>query len=213
LGAGTYPVLRRVGMVVEGAARGEPPQRSRRRLFPDSFLARLLPDVRPAVDPPDREDGADPLELEQQTYLRDTLLRDADVMGMAHGVEIRAPYLDPDVLDLAKAIGSPAILDAAKPPKWLLRRGWAGELQPRTLKRRKSGFTLDLASWLRGAGAPFVAEAWSGLTRCRFLDQAVLAAAWRAWSDRLRSGHPAAWTPIFAFVQLERQVRRWGEPA
>jgi len=32
--------------------------------------------------------------MELRTYLHNQLLRDTDIMGMAHGVEIRAPFLD-----------------------------------------------------------------------------------------------------------------------
>src|SRR5581483_3699482 len=37
--------------------------------------------------------------LEMQRYLHDQLLRDADVFGMAHSVEIRVPYLDHTVVE------------------------------------------------------------------------------------------------------------------
>jgi asparagine synthase (glutamine-hydrolysing) len=149
--------------------------------------------------------------LEQESYLRDTLLRDTDVMGMAHGVEIRAPYLDPEVLGATSRLGTAAILDPKKPPKWVLRDGWMGELDLRILNRPKTGFTLNMAQWLRGPATQLLKEAKAGLASRSCLDQRVLGRVWSAWEPRLESDHPGAWVPLFALVQLNEQFRRWGE--
>jgi asparagine synthase (glutamine-hydrolysing) len=203
------PRVRRVGMLLEGAARGESLQRSWRRVYSDAQLRRLMPGVPP---PPTSAPARDPLDLEQQTYLRDTLLRDTDVMGMAHGVEIRAPYLDPEVLEAAAAIGSANLLRAGKAPKWVLREGWAEDLEAGSTARKKSGFTLDVAGWLRAEGRELLAAARAGLLRRACLDPRAVASAWDAWTARLDTGHPAAWGPLFALVQLNEQFERWGEP-
>src|SRR5262249_14735935 len=84
----THPRLRRVGLLVEGAASGEPAQRSWRRIYSASLIRKLLPGL---PVPHSQGQPEDPLKLEQESYLRDTLLRDTDVMGMAHGIGTRAP--------------------------------------------------------------------------------------------------------------------------
>lgn len=202
--------VRRLGAILEGAKAREPLQRSWRRLCPDSLIRKLLTDVpssRAHLDLPD------PLRLEQATYLRDTLLRDTDVMGMARGVEIRAPFLDPDVLGVAEAIGSARILDRDRPPKWLLRDGWQQALMSRTLARRKTGFTLDVAAWLRGPGRALIQRTRDGLATQRFVDRRAAGHLLDVWESRLNSGHPASWVPLFALAQILEQLRRWGEPA
>jgi hypothetical protein len=134
-------------------------------------------------------------------------------MGMAQGVEIRAPFLDPEVLGVARAIGSTRILARGRAPKWLLRDGWGARLQQDTLRRRKTGFSLDIARWLRGPGNDHLRRARSGLAEQRFLAPRTVEKLFRAWEPRLESGHPASWAVPFALIQLEEQFRRWGEPA
>ena len=60
--------------------------------------------------------------LEMRMYMGQMLLRDADVMGMAHGLEIRLPFLDTefssDALELEPQVRIPRTGfagDAAKP--------------------------------------------------------------------------------------------------
>jgi len=201
--------VRRVGMLLDAAARGASVQRAWRRVLPEHAVRGLLPHA-PAPEPVVLPD--DPLLCEQATYLLDTLLRDTDVMGMAVGVEIRAPFLDPEVLATARAIGTPALLAPGKPAKWLLREGWAGALDAGRLARRKTGFTLDVARWLRGDARPALEAARVRLEEQRWLDRAALRRFWREQAARLDSGHPAAWVPLMALLQLDQQLVRWGEP-
>jgi asparagine synthase (glutamine-hydrolysing) len=86
--------------------------------------------------------------LELQTYLVSTLLRDTDQMGMAHSLEIRVPLLDVQLVELLFEIdGSHKI--STEQPKPLLTRS-LGERMPREcIFRRKQGFVLPIASWLR----------------------------------------------------------------
>ena len=200
---------RRLGMLLDAAARGDSVQRAWRRLLPEAAVRRLLPHApaRPRATAPD-----DPLRCEQETYLLHTLLRDTDVMGMAVGVEIRAPFLDPEVLATARAIGTEAVLSRGRPPKWLLREGWAGALDAGRLGRPKTGFTLDVARWFRDEARPALEAARHRLVANRWLDGAAVQAFWTAQAARLDSGHPAAWVPLMALLQLDQQLARWGEP-
>jgi asparagine synthase (glutamine-hydrolysing) len=83
--------------------------------------------------------------LESCTYLRNQLLRDADWAGMAHGVEIRVPYVDRVVLEtLGPAIGSAHPLQKsdllAVPDALPAALGW----------RKKTGFLSPAHEWATG---------------------------------------------------------------
>jgi asparagine synthase (glutamine-hydrolysing) len=86
--------------------------------------------------------------LESRCYMLNTLLRDADVMSMAHGLEVRVPFIDH--LLAAKAMAIPGLwkLDHHT-PKPLLVSSLGGELPPEVVHRRKRGFTLPFEHWLR----------------------------------------------------------------
>lgn len=98
-------------------------------------------------------DAADPTraisELESRFYQGNMLLRDTDVMGMAHGLELRVPFLDRRLLDLGHAIPGGVRLPAGRPGKHLLRRAFADLLPDAVASRPKTGFTLPVARWMR----------------------------------------------------------------
>jgi asparagine synthase (glutamine-hydrolysing) len=197
--------VRRVGLMLAGHARGENQQRARRRIFSDGVIRALVGEV------PSLPDGLpeDPLLLEQQTYLLNTLLRDTDIMGMAHGVEIRAPFLDPEVIGAARAVGTRQLLASDKPPKWILRKGWSDFLDRKAVTRRKTGFTMDLANWLNTTGSALVEEAHVTLAKS-VAQPRLLEAIWRRSVSELDRGHASAWVRTFGLVQLAEQFRRWG---
>lgn len=86
--------------------------------------------------------------LELRNYLRNTLLRDADAMSMAHSLEVRVPLLDHLVVESALSVSGPKKL-SRKTNKPLLLRA-APSLPASVVSRRKMGFTLPLEVWLRG---------------------------------------------------------------
>lgn len=87
-------------------------------------------------------------EMEYRHYLLNQLLKDSDVMGMAHSVEIRVPFLDHPLVDFV----------AALPPSYRYRRGRQKALLFDSCKdllpdeiwdRPKQGFTFPFENWLR----------------------------------------------------------------
>jgi asparagine synthase (glutamine-hydrolysing) len=199
---------RRLAMLSSGQRLREPAERSWRRLMSDTEIRRLMPDV-PRLErqflPADR------LEMEQTTYLRDTLLRDADVLGMAHGVEIRPPYLDPAVLRVASTIGSADLTRPDREAKWPLREGWRDVLDPATLTRPKTGFTLNLGQWLRGNEEALHA-AFDRTRRSPLFDRPALE-VWWTHSRRLLQKHqrPSSWVPGMMLLHVSQQLERWGD--
>lgn len=87
--------------------------------------------------------------LESCWYMRNQLLHDADWAGMAHGVEIRVPYVDTAVLDhLAPALNSRI------PPSKADLAACAVKLPPEMLKRRKTGFVTPVREWTARESGP-----------------------------------------------------------
>ena len=104
-------------------------------------------------------DGCRALHLDQRLYLADGVLVKVDRASMAHGVEVRSPFLDHRVVELAADIG--LLHKVAPPGPRALRRGGvfqgkrvlktaAAELVPtETLRRPKQGFGAPVGPWLR----------------------------------------------------------------
>ena len=85
--------------------------------------------------------------LEFNLYMQNQLLRDADVMGMAHGVEIRVPYLDTAFVQLLHGISS-EVKYGGQSAKSLLIEAHKSILPEAIYKRPKMGFAFPFADWL-----------------------------------------------------------------
>ena len=79
-------------------------------------------------------------------YMRNQLLRDTDWSSMAHGLEVRVPFVDAILLEQT----APAIASAAPPSKRDL-AACARALPPEMLSRPKTGFTTPVQAWIGGS--------------------------------------------------------------
>jgi asparagine synthase (glutamine-hydrolysing) len=100
----------------------------------------------------DRPDGMsvlqDVLYDDFQVQLSDDYLTKVDVASMAASLEVRAPFLDVAVVEMAWRLPDPMKLRWGK-RKWLLKR-IASRLVPReAVFRPKMGFALPLERWFR----------------------------------------------------------------
>lgn len=103
--------------------------------------------------------GSDPLTrslaLYQDTYQPDDILTKVDRASMACGLEVRAPFLDANLVDFVE--GLPASYKYGKgQTKRLLKRAASGRLPASVLNRPKKGFGIPVARWLRGPLAPLL---------------------------------------------------------
>jgi asparagine synthase (glutamine-hydrolysing) len=85
-------------------------------------------------------------ELEMQLYLQNQLLRDADVFGMAHSLEVRVPFLDHRLVEHVAGLPESVKL-GAEDNKPLLAAAAKG-LIDETVRRPKRGFTFPFQAWM-----------------------------------------------------------------
>jgi len=86
--------------------------------------------------------------LESRCYMLNTLLRDTDVMSMAHGLEVRVPLIDHLLAERLMAMPGAWKIDRHT-PKPMLVGALRGALPDRVIHRPKRGFTLPFEHWLR----------------------------------------------------------------
>lgn len=86
--------------------------------------------------------------LETSWYMRNQLLRDTDWASMAHGLEVRVPFVD---VPLFRRVAAASASERA-PTKADLARSSA-RMPDAIVNRRKTGFTTPVRSWLDGTGA------------------------------------------------------------
>ncbi|MFP5212707.1 MAG: asparagine synthase (glutamine-hydrolyzing) [Acidobacteriota bacterium] len=81
--------------------------------------------------------------IDLKVWIAEVLMMKVDKMSMAHGLEVRAPFLDRDLVELALAIPTPLLMDKA-----LLRAIAADCLPDSIVARRKKGFSSPFLEWL-----------------------------------------------------------------
>jgi asparagine synthase (glutamine-hydrolysing) len=86
--------------------------------------------------------------MEGNLYMQNQLLRDTDVMSMAHALEVRVPFLDEDFQQLTRCI-SPDIRFSKQQGKKLLIDSFHDILPDAIWNRPKMGFSFPLQQWMR----------------------------------------------------------------
>ncbi|MFL5864596.1 MAG: asparagine synthase (glutamine-hydrolyzing) [Solirubrobacteraceae bacterium] len=96
-----------------------------------------------ALNPLDRV-----LDLNLRTYLLDDLLVKADRMSMAHGLELRSPFLDAELAAYAIRL-PPKLKVGGLRLKRALKHAMRDDLPREILRRRKRGFGVPIDRWFR----------------------------------------------------------------
>jgi asparagine synthase (glutamine-hydrolysing) len=99
------------------------------------------------------------------TYLPNDILVKVDIASMACGLEVRCPFLDAEVVDLALSMPEDVRMGKA-----VVRRAFRGLLPPGALAAPKRGFGVPLSAWLRGELKPLLDDALASLERRGLLD-------------------------------------------
>lgn len=114
-----------------------------------------------------------------KTYLPGDILVKVDRMSMANSLETRAPLLDYRVVEYAAQI--PSVLKLhGKEKKYILKKAFSKMLPDDILYRKKMGFSVPLADWLRNEIRPtaetFLLSPNSGLSQ--YFDREKIRKLW-----------------------------------
>jgi asparagine synthase (glutamine-hydrolysing) len=129
------------------------------RSFSDAQLRAVLPGFRPEWTHTDvtaplyaESEGWDPVARMQHvdlfTWLRGDILVKADKMTMANSLELRVPFLDPEVFAVASRLPFDQKITRAT-TKYALRRALEPIVPAHVLNRAKLGFPVPIRHWLR----------------------------------------------------------------
>jgi asparagine synthase (glutamine-hydrolysing) len=135
-------------------------------------------------------DVASVARMETRAFLGAQLLRDVDVMSMAHGLEVRTPFVDHQ---LQRAIWPslgmhPELLRG----KRLLYDTLALPLPAAVVWAPKRGFTLPFSLWLRGPLRSVAREGIDALVTAQWIDAGAAAHVWSDW-ERGRAHWSRVW--------------------
>jgi asparagine synthase (glutamine-hydrolysing) len=161
--------------------------------------------------------GQHPLDQAQyadiMTYLPGDILAKVDRASMAHSLEVRVPLLDHILVEWAATLPARLRLNA-RGSKHVLRTALEPHLPAAVLRRRKMGFAVPLAAWLRG---PLLEQVRSVLAEPAFAESGLFdrAAVGRLIEQhrRGRRDHSRTIWALFMLAGFLDRVHGRAEPA
>jgi asparagine synthase (glutamine-hydrolysing) len=150
------------------------------RIFREEQLSGLLSSYSPGVSFRDVTDpvyaesiGTDPVSRMQHvdlfTWLRGDILVKADKMTMANSLELRVPFLDTEVFEIARTIPE-AEKVTSKTTKLALRKAMELIVPAHVLNRRKLGFPVPIRHFLRGDSYAWARDIITSAQTDQYLD-------------------------------------------
>lgn len=145
------------------------------------------------------------MALNFETYLPEDLLVKADRCSMAHGLELRSPFLDTAVMEFAAGLPD-RLRRNGKSLKWLLKRAFADLLPPEIRARPKWGFGVPLPLWFRTHWRPAFEARVLAPDACvwQWLERAPVEAMWAEHQAAAADHGHALW----ALLTLETWLAR-----
>ena len=136
--------------------------------------------------------------VDMHTWMLYDILLKADRMSMANSLELRVPFLDKEMLELALSI--PSRYRAGKTETKIALRGAAlGQLPESVAKRKKLGFPVPLNDWLRqDKYYQMVRQAFEGEVAAQFFNVPELLRL----LDEHKAGKNGGMTKIWSFYSF-----------
>jgi asparagine synthase (glutamine-hydrolysing) len=127
----------------------------------------------------DEAPAATVARLESRMYLGSQLLRDLDVMSMAHALEVRVPFVDHELVSRVWPWlgGHPSLMRG----KRLLYEGLERPLPNEVVHHPKQGFTLPFARWMESELSPLVRDGLQRLAAGGWVTKDVPDRVWHDW--------------------------------
>lgn len=152
--------------------------------------------------------GADQINkmlcIDMQSYMVDDLLAVADRTSMAASLEVRVPYLDHSLVEFMAGIPGSMKISGMK-TKHFLKTAFKDDLPREILHRKKSGFSLPVARWLREDLRGLVEDTLSRsrLTRDGLFDCEVVADLQREHFARERDRSSVLWALLIFHLWVD----------
>jgi len=130
------------------------------RLFDDRLIAELLQKNVNGYDElssefldvqamyPELDDVRAAAAVDRAIYLPNDLLTKVDRCSMLHGLEVRSPFMDHELVQFAAGLTTDQLLKGG--PKRMLREAFKDDLPAWVFKRKKMGFAVPIGDWFRG---------------------------------------------------------------
>ncbi len=135
------------------------------------------------------------LAMYMRSYLMDQVLVKVDRASMLHGLEVRAPFLDHHLVEFVHRLPYEYKLKNFQ-GKQILKDLMKDKLPHHIVYRKKKGFGIPIAEWLRGPLKPLMNDllSLSGLYRTGYFNEDYIERLKSEHQDRKMNHHKRLWT-------------------
>ena len=147
------------------------------------------------------------LYVDLKTYLPGDILVKVDRMSMAHSLEVRAPILDHKVIEFSASLPLHLKYNKGK-KKYILKKTFETILPDEILYRKKMGFSVPLADWLRGEIKDITYQSlFSPNSACNlFFSINVLKEIWEKHQSKERNYAPILWSILMFELWFNKYI-------
>jgi asparagine synthase (glutamine-hydrolysing) len=136
-----------------------------------------------------------------ELYLREDILTKVDRASMLNSLEVRCPFLDPDLVDYVRRLPSGLKLHGST-TKWIFKRAIAGLVPAHLANRRKKGFGMPVGKWFYDGSLSLDPASLSS-----FLDEKEIRRMLTEHKSRRANYSWALWALFVLSIWLNRQSR------
>ncbi|MEM7509434.1 MAG: asparagine synthase (glutamine-hydrolyzing) [Bacteroidota bacterium] len=142
---------------------------------------------------------------EISTYTQNVLLRDADQMSMAHGLEVRVPFFDHELIEYV--MGIPDDIKYPYSPKELLVSSLEDLLPDEVVNRKKMGFVFPWKHWMKNELREFCQTHIDSLLEREWIQSDTLRTQ---WNDFKIGKESISWIHMWQLIVIESWLGRNG---
>lgn len=121
--------------------------------------------------------------LDFKTWLVDDILVKVDRASMAHGLEVRTPFLDHRIVEFSAALPPDWKLSKLGTKKAILKSSQKGRVPNDVLSRSKKGFNAPVSHWISGGLKELGRDLTMGEAIGRFINRPAVDKLWRDHID------------------------------
>lgn len=145
-------------------------------------------------------------ELELQYYMHDVLLRDTDQMSMNHALEVRAPFLDYELVDYVMSLPDDFKKDKSV-NKPLFVNALMEFIPEELISRQKQGFSMPFDRWIRNELHSFCSDRLRNLKSMGLLEPDYIDSVWKQFKIKPQTIN---WSRIWLLVSLSNWISKNG---
>ncbi len=142
---------------------------------------------------------------DMSTYMQNTLLRDADQMSMANGLEVRVPFLDHELVSYVLGIRDE--IKNPETPKKILVESFSDMIPESIYNRKKMGFVLPYELWMKTELRSFCESRINELKKIPYFRDNALDKFWKAF---LNGNKQVTWSRLWPLVVLGDWIKENG---